>query len=190
MKGYMMLLTKIVTTAAALALVAGAGIAVSAPAQAAVLGATEVTLKSSVTTRVQAYNVSIYATNPGVSNISSKGQLKFAFPITAIKNGQVLHEGSILISHNYYGSQRTVELRNLRIDATGRTVNARVLLNGANQGRIDVFTTSGGEARGTSLRNVKVNLAAGIASVANNALGTHVFVDKMRLGTAAGLLIR
>ena len=64
------------------------------------------------------------------------------------------------------------------------------MLNGADQGRIDVFTTSGGEASGTSLRNVKVNLAAGIASVANNALGTNVFVDKMRLGTAAGLLIR
>lgn len=179
-----MFVKRIVTAAAAVALLAGAGIAVSAPAQSALLGTTEVALKTSVTNKALAYNVSVYVTDPGVSNISSKGKLEFAFPITGVRNEQVVHTGSVLFAHNYYGSQRTVELRNLRIDATGGTVNARVLLNGADQGRIDVFTISGGESRGASILDVKVNLAPGIASVANHTLGINFFADKMRLGTA------
>ena len=179
-----MFLKRIVTAAAAVALIAGAGLAASAPAQAAVLGATEVALKTTVTNKALAYNVSVYVTEPGVSNISSKGKLEFAFPITGVKNGQVLHEGSVLFAHNYYGSQRIVELRNLRIDATGGTINARVSLNGADQGRIDVFTISGGTTKGASILDVKVNLAPGIASVANHTLGINFFADNMRLGAA------
>jgi hypothetical protein len=183
-----MLVKRIITTVAAVALVAGAGLAASAPAQAAVLGETAVALKSSVTQKALAYNVSVYVTEPGISNISSKGKLEFAFPITGIKNGEVLHQGSVLFAHNYYGSQRTVELRNLRIDAAEGTISARVVLNGQGQGRLDVMTVSGGRAEGASLLDVKVNLAPGIASVANSTLGIHFFADKMRLGAADVLI--
>ena len=187
-KGEFMLVKRIITTVAAVALVAGAGLAASAPAQAAVVGSTAVTLKSSVTQKALAYNVSVYVTDPGFSNISAKGKLAFAFPITGIKNGEVLHKGSVLFAHNYYGSQRTVELRNLSIDAAGGTISARVVLNGQAQGRLDVMTVSGGRSDGASLLDVKVNLAPGIAAVANQTLGIHFFADKMRLGSAYVLI--
>ena len=186
-----MFLKRIVTATAAVALVAGAGLAVSAPAQAAKFGETELRLTTAVTTSAQAKNVSIYVTTPGVSNVSSTGRLTFAFPITGIENGQVQHhrKGSILIAHNYEGSQRTVEMRRLIIDAKDRTITARVFFNGADQGRIVVFTSTGGQASGSALKGVKVDLAAGIASGANMALGTDLFVEQMPLGTASGALI-
>ena len=186
-----MFLKRIVTATAAVALVAGAGLAVSAPAQAAKLGETELRLTPAVTTSAQANNVSIYVTTPGVSNISSTGRLTFAFPITGIENGQVQHrKGSILIAHNYEGSQRTLAMRRLMIDATDRTITARVFFNGADQGRMVVFTSTGGQASGSALKGVKVDLAAGIASGANMALGTDFFVEQMPLGTASGALIQ
>ena len=185
-----MFLKRIVTATAAVALVAGAGLAVSAPAQAAKLGETELRLTPAVTTSAQAKNVSIYVTTPGVSNVSSTGRLTFAFPITGIEKGKVQHwKGSILIAHNYEGSQRTLEMRRLLIDAKDRTITARVFFNGADQGRMAVFTSTGGQASGSALKGVKVDLAAGIASGANMALGTDFFVEQMRMGTASGALI-
>ena len=185
-----MFLKRIVTATAAVALVAGAGLAASAPAQAAKLGETELRLTPAVTTSAQAKNVSIYVTTPGVSNVSSTGRLTFAFPITGIEKGKVQHRtGSILIAHNYEGSQRTLEMRRLMIDAADRTITARVFFNGADQGRMVVFTSTGGQASGSALKGVKVDLAAGIASGANMALGTDFFVEQMRMGTASGALI-
>ena len=186
-----MFLKRIVTTTAAVALVAGAGLATSAPAQAAEIGKTELRLTPAVTTSAQAKNVSIYVTTPGVSNVSNTGRLTFAFPITGIENGQVLHrKGSILITHNYEGSQRTLEMRRLMIAAQDRTITARVFFNGDDQGRMAVFTSIGGQASGSALKGVKVDLAAGIASAANMALGTDFFVEQMPLGTASGALIK
>ena len=144
-----------------------------------VLGGTGVLVNHDVTNALLRANVTVTAKDPGGSTIIDPGKIALEFPISAQKNGKLEHYGDLFLSHTGAMGWRTVVVSNLTIDPAKGTLKGRVYATDTDLGKATIFTLK--EQKSGSYT---VKLAPGIAGTLNSALGTHVFSEGMRIGSA------
>ncbi|MFM1964586.1 MAG: hypothetical protein RL134_311 [Actinomycetota bacterium] len=161
---------------------AGAFLVPAASASAAssdkVLGYTAVRVNHEVTNALLQANVTVTGMDPGGSTILRPGKVALEFPVSAIKNGKLEHDGELFLSHTGAMGWRTVVVSNLTIDPNKGTLKGRVYATDTDLGTATIFTLKKQKSG-----SYTVKLASGVAGILNSALGTHVFVDGMRIGS-------
>jgi len=172
-----------VALAAALVVPTGVANAVDPPGA----GVTAIRINTGVTTALLKANVFANGEDPGGSTILEPGRLAFEFPVSGVEKGRASHLGSLFLSHYGAYGWRTIVVSNLVANPAKGTLKGRVYATDTDLGRYTLFTLSEVKTSGTTT-TYRVNLAPGVAGVLNSGLGTHVFVEGMRVGSGATIL--
>jgi hypothetical protein len=177
---------KLIALAAAAGLAAVAlAPAVATAAERSAIGVTGVRVNYDVTKALLQANVYVNGEDPGGSTILSPGKVALEFPISGQKKGKLEHDGSLFLSHTSAMGWRTVVVSNLTIDPAKGTLKGRVYATDTDLGTATIFTLKKQKSGGYT-----VKLAPGVAGILNSALGTHVFADGMRIGSASVTLLQ
>lgn len=144
------------------------------------IGVTAVRVNYDVTKALLGANVTVNGEDPGGSTILSPGKLALEFPISGQKNGKLEHDGALFLSHTGAMGWRTVVVSDLTIDPAKGTLKGRVYASDTDLGTATIFTLKQQKSGAYT-----VKLAPGVAGILNSALGTHVFAEGMRIGSAS-----
>jgi hypothetical protein len=144
------------------------------------IGVTAVRVNYDVTKALLGANVTVNGEDPGGSTILPPGKVALEFPIDSNKGGKLGHEGSLFLSHTGAMGWRTVVVSNLTIDTAKGTLKGRVYATDTDLGTATIFTLKKQKSGAYT-----VKLAPGVAGILNSSLGTHVFADGMRIGSAS-----
>lgn len=144
------------------------------------MGVTAVRVNYNVTKALLQANVYVNGEDPGGSTILEPGKVALEFPISGQKNGKIEHDGSLFLSHTGAMGWRTVVVSNLTINPAKGTLKGRVYATDTDLGTATIFTLKEQKSGAYT-----VKLAPGVAGILNSALGTHVFADGMRIGSAS-----
>lgn len=161
---------------------------VASAAESKAIGVTAIRVNYDVTKALLGANVTVNGEDPGGSTILAPGKLALEFPVSGLKKGKASHLGSLFLSHTGSMGWRTVVVSNLTADLGKGTLKGRIYATDTDLGTATVFTLSNVKTSGTTT-TFTVKLAPGVAGVLNSALGTHVFADRMRIGSGATVLI-
>ena len=161
---------------------------VASAAESKAIGVTAIRVNYDVTKALLGANVTVNGEDPGGSTILAPGKLALEFPVSGLKKDKASHLGSLFISHTGSMGWRTVVVSNLTADLGKGTLKGRIYATDTDLGTATVFTLSNVKTSGTTT-TFTVKLAPGVAGVLNSALGTHVFADRMRIGSGATVLI-
>jgi len=191
---FMSIRAKVVSIIAAASLVAGAGLAVAAPAQAntKAKGNTVITLDKKVAGALKKAGVTIRVTKPG----SAKGA-KLTFPVTGVGTGTITHSGELQFVK---GGQVAVAVSNpeVKVNADNPTT-AGIYVTHPLLGQILLFEVVNLKAKGPSTKGKNVTIVYTgrlnltkdefIVNAVNGLLGAPLLTPGMRMGSVKSTVI-
>lgn len=192
---------KLVSVAAATALVAGAGLAAAAPASAATSkGTTTITFNGTIVGAVLSAGLGAYANSPAVSSIGAGTSLSFQLPakLKSTPGAPITHKGAIIFTHGVKGKQVICNTPSIVEDGGPKNMVVKCTIAGTGTQFDGVEATvlkldnpKSKTKKGKTTTTAGVSLATtpiDVAPVLNQLLETSAFATGLKLGNATVVL--
>lgn len=130
--------------------------------------------------------VAVYAISPSMAaiNLESADQPGFVMDLPIYKEHprRAKTSGGVLLIN--VATQSVVNLAQMTVNTETQTISAIASFSSEGfQGRIPVFTYSGGRVKGPNVTGARLTLDKGLANKLNSALKATIFTEEMTLGT-------